>query len=502
MPIDYESTHPDFDKFCVDLETIRDADEGETVVKRQTSKYLPVTSGQAALGLNTNPSGTKKPGQLLYDAYLARAVFPEIVRATSEALVGVMLREPWLIKVPDSMQPVLDAITNRGEAVDDLVDQMLQTVLKFGRIGLLAEVNEATKLPFLVPYEALEIRNWNDEPEGVSSTRDLRFVLLDESGSRMDPATLQWDERKRFRAVSLSDTGNYLVRVQDQSGTGGVIEEEIEPQLQGKSFEGIPFTFVNATDLTTRIGNIPLLPLSRLAMTIYRGEADYRHALFMTGQDTLVISGVSNPGITETETINSAGEPTGSNTVIGAGAVIYLPSPEADAKFIGVSGTGLSEMRSSLENDYDRAEQFGLTLLTSGAGAEAAQTIATRVRARTASLVQIVKTSAQGLKSALEDLQQWMGVSGEIEVEPSLDFVENPIAPQEFLSLVQAKLAGAPLAWRTLHDLAEQRGLTDRNWEEELEALLEDAVVEPDPVDDPNAGEPDDDEEEEDQPAA
>ena len=79
---------------------------------------------------------------------------------------------------------------------------------------------------------------------------------------------------------------------------------------------------------------------------MYRQDADYKQALFLQGQDTLVVTGAANDG-----TIR-----------IGAGAHISVPLG-ADAKFIGVDGSGLEEQRRSLENDYQRASGKGGQLL-------------------------------------------------------------------------------------------------------------------------------------------
>jgi hypothetical protein len=59
----------------------------------------------------------------------------------------------------------------------------------------------------------------------------------------------------------------------------------------------------------------------------------------------------------------------------------------------------------------------------------------------------------------------------QVVVEPNLDFADDGAPVADLVRIVQAKVSGAPLSWRTIHDWARAREFTDKPWEEELEEI-------------------------------
>jgi hypothetical protein len=293
------------------------------------------------------------------------------------------------------------------------------------------------------------------------------MVVLDESRYERETGDrFTWNLVPRFRVLSLG-TGDSEVYT-SQVERDGAFQDEAVPAIRGATLEEIPFVFVNSTDLGTQPGEVPLINLANLSMAIYRGEADHRSALFMSGQDTLVITGYDI----------SAGEsenPTDDNSpIIGSGAYLNLPDENADAKFIGPDSNALSEQRTSLEDDYTRAGEEGIKLLSSGAGAEAAETLRIRVAARTATLQTIAMTAAQGLETALRKAAEWVGANpDDVKVEPNLDFVEEAQNVKELIDFATAKKAGTPLSWKSVHNYLRAKDFTEMTFEEELDAISE-----------------------------
>ena len=120
----FEHYHPLFRRRVDDWVVLADCHEGETRVKSRGPVYLPVTSGQHELGMGKTGAGVARPGQLLYDAYLKRAIFPDVVRATVSSLVGLMMREPWTIKLPSSLDGFMETASDRGESLEAFVDNL------------------------------------------------------------------------------------------------------------------------------------------------------------------------------------------------------------------------------------------------------------------------------------------------------------------------------------------------------------------------------------------
>ena len=486
----FDRLHPALDDARLDdWRLMRDCYDGERVVKGRRAVYLPVTSGQYALGMGTGTNGRTRPGQLLYDAYLARAAFPEIVHQTISALVGIMVREPWSITLPDQMDYMHTRATVRGEPLATLIDRMLAQILLTGRVGLMLDVRAAENELYIADYQAHQIINWDDNPIGDLSTRRLRLVVLNESRAERVPGNLGWKAVTIYRALTIGGVAAldsplgvaYTVEIErDDGNTSSVV-----PMLRGRSLGFVPFTFCNTSDLVPDPGEIPLIGLARLAMTIYRGEADYRQSLFMQGQDTLVLRGVANPDAQDVSMsvdghVPYGGPPqTGSKVVVGAGAVIYLPDPEMSAEFIGVSSTGIAEQRQAIENDHRRAEQLGMALLTSGNQGEAAETLQTRVTARTASLASIARAAGAAIRQQLQWAAQWHGADPEsVVVEPNIDFIAARMAASEINEMITAKVRGFPMSWRSMHRLAEQGDLTMLGFEEELEEIAAEPQIE------------------------
>lgn len=461
-----ETEHPEFTDKNPDWIVMEDGTKGERKIKSRGSTYLPTTSGQRALGL-----GAGKEGQALYDAYITRANYPTVLKDTGNALVGVMNREPPVITLPKQLEEMEKVATARGEPLTALIRRIQLNQLMFGRTGILADVDASRNMPYLVDYRARQIINWDDEVlDAETAERAVTMVVLDESRNVRDGFTWEW--RKKFRALEMN--GNqYQVTIEDN----GVTIAAINPGIQGKTLDQIPFVFINDADLTPELGDVPLLGLARLALQIYRGDADYRQALFMQGQDTLVIIGE-----------NLDPDDPDQQLIVGSGAHINIPNENGDAKFIGTDSMGIPEMRTSQENDFNRAGNYGLQMMSAGGGAEAAETLKIKVAARTATLVNIAETSAAGLENMLKLCAEWVGANpDEVSVTPNTDFIDESMPAAELLGLMNAKSRGAPLSVRSIHGQMRKGDLTSLTFDEEQEEI----DAEPAPDDLTGVGEPD-----------
>ncbi len=470
--------HPDYSARQPDWVLMFDTNEGQRHIKSKTTQYLPATSGMRALGLSAKDEG----GQL-YAAYLIRALFPDIVKETIRALVGILNREAANIELPEALEDMRELATSKGESLNDLLVQIHMNQLLYGRLGLLVDVDETRDLPLLVQYPAPQVVNWDDLTETMTdqqldegqrsqAMRKLLLTVLDESRYERDTGNkYSWDLVSRFRALTLGDTDTpvYTSQVERE----GALQAAIQPSIRGKTMDEIPFTFINTTDLATKPGEVPLNSLADLSLAIYRGEADHRSALFMAGQDTLLITG------TDLSSEDEGNPSADSKPIIGSGAYLNLPDPDAEGKFIGPDSKALPEQRISLENDYTRAGEEGVKLMSTGAGAEAAETLRIRIAGRTASLQTIATTSAAGLENALRQAAIWVGANpDEVKVEPNLDFITEDQDPDDLMKFSQAKQKGFPLSWQSVHKWLRQKDYTELTFDEELEQMAEEDDIE------------------------
>ena len=470
--------HPDYNARRSDWVLMFDANEGQRHIKSKTTEYLPATSGMRALS-----STSKKldgEGLALYTAYLIRAFFPDLVKETVRALTGILDREPANIELPEALEDMRELATPKGESLNDLLVQIHINQLLYGRLGLLLDVDPNRDLPLIVRYPAPQILNWDDltvtndlkqqdDDKRSQAVRRLLMVVLDETRFERDTGNrFTWNLVPRYRVLNLGEAGANVFTSQVERD--GNLQTSITPAIRGKTVDEILFTFINTTDLATQPGEVPLINLANLGLAIYRGEADHRSALFMSGQDTLVITGYDiSSGSSENPDDNES-------PIIGSGAYLNIPDPDGDAKFIGPDSKALSEQRASLEDDYKRAGEEGIKLLSSGAGAEAAETLRIRVAGRTATLQTIAMTSATGLESALRQAAVWVGADPqEVKVEPNLDFITEDQDPADLIAFATAKKSKVPLSWKSVHNWLRQKDFTELTFEEEIEQIEEEA---------------------------
>lgn len=458
-----DQNHPLYVDFLSDWVTMRDSYRGERIIKTKRFDYLPATPGMML-------DGAEKPntkGWFAYDAYIKRAVYHDFVRDAVEALVGMLHDKPPVIELPSSMEQYRERASNKGEDLETLLRRVNEQQLVTGRLGLLADMPEmpdpANPLPYLALYDAEAIINWDDETTNEAKPSNLNLVVLDESGYQRH-TIFEWEYKRRHRVLMLGDP-----QANEREGTAiysaGLFEELNSwsaglmrtPSIRGVTLQKIPFVFINSKDIVAQPDDPPLIGLAKLALAIYRGEADFRQNLFMQGQDTLVVIG-STP---EEE------------TRVGAGARINVQQG-GDAKYIGVSSQGLAEQRMALEADKAVAATKGAQLLDSSKQKESGEALHLRLAAKTATLNQIALTGAAGLERSLRIVAEWMGADPmQVIVTPNLDFADMPLDGATLVEYMTARGMGAPMSLKSIHTLMRKRELTEFTFEEEMEEIAE-----------------------------
>lgn len=456
---------------------MRDTFKGERAVKMKRLEYLPASEAMIQDGMTTPDS----PGWKDYEAYLTRAYFHDVVRDAVKAMVGIMHSKPAIIKVPKRLEDMLKNCTSAGESANQLLRRINEAQLTFGRCGLLVDAPDDTSvdkaLPFISFYSPERIINW-DSGNMVEGLNALALVVLDESGYKRTGFT--WTQERKHRILTRGglafldkeyerpDTDapfTLCVKVNDMSMPK--MDEFLTPQIGGTTLEEIPFVFIGSTDLVPDPDDPPLLGLSNLALTIYRGEADYRSTLFYQGQQTLVVIGGNVSDLDDDQALR-----------IGNKGVIDLRIG-GDAKYIGISPGGLGEMRQAIINDDNKASQMGVSFLDTTAGSSAAtsgEALRIRVAARTTTISAVSLAAAAGLEQALRMAAEWVGADpDEVSVKPQTDFADQNVQGATLLAFMQAKQLGLPLSLKSLHRMMQLNDMTDLTFDEENEQIEEEA---------------------------
>ncbi len=458
----FQSQHPDYGQMTDDYRQMRDTYAGQRTVKAAGGLYLPATGSQLMDGAGRG----MEPGASAYAAYLSRAIFPGHVEDALRTFVGILNKEAYEISVPSRMEGIFENATRANETLDQLLRKIHEAQLLYGRCGLLLDVAEGSDLPHIVSYDAQSITNWDTQRWSEQGRDILNLVVTTEDSyvrGAEGAATYDWALQTLFRGMYLNDSGKYATAIEQE----GQISPEVVPSFAGRTLDFVPFTFIGANDLSANPGSIPLLNLSNSALSIYRGEADFRQTLHMLGQDTLVMIGEDSGSDLEDEP-----------TRIGTGAKISLPEG-SDAKFIGISSEGLPEQRRTLEDDYARAIAMGSRLLeNTSSQAESGEALRVRVAAKTTTLHSIALTSATGLENCLKQMATWVGANPEeVRVSPNLDFIEDAAAPEQALKMIEARNAGMPISLHSIHEWASKNEFTQKTWDEELDLMKEEASV-------------------------
>lgn len=464
------SRNPSYATFYEDWVTMGDCYAGERCIKDAGTRYLPATSGQIE-------DGQGKPGtlgEMVYQAYKTRALFPSTTRDAVESLLGIMHRKPPDIKLPAIMEPLRKVATTEGESLELLLRRMNEAQLVKGRLGIMGDLppsSQGTPRPYIAVYDAKSIINWDNGSIDNPTSQNLNLVVLDET-ENVRVNQFEWQQVEKYRVLVLGDIvvneaafqGTYSVQVVASTEGNTLTQPPLVPNLRGNTLREIPFVIVNSKDITVEPDAPPLLGLANLCLAIYRGEADLRQALFMQGQDTLVVIGAPN-------------EDNGKPTRVGANSRLDVPFG-GDAKYIGVSSQGLSEMRHVLENDKKIAALKGAQLIdTTSRQRESGDALQIRVAAQTATLTQIALAGAAGLQSLLRIIGKWYALSDaevqNITVTPNMDFTADVMTGGDLVEFMTAKNLGAPISLESIHRLLKKRGMTDLDFETEIAEIEE-----------------------------
>lgn len=461
------SKNPYFIQRELDWMMMRDAYGGERYIKEKGQEYLPATASMYNDGMAFGQNGFTA-----YQAYRTRAVYHELVKPSLMAMLGVMHRRAPTIELPSKLDGLRKNATFKGESLEWLMQKINEQQMLAGRYGMLLDVANGAKptdLPYIVGYGAESIINWDATKVGDDQGQQkTTLVILNETDYERR-AGLAWVQMMRYRVLAMAgavrdiwDTSHKddaYIAAEVRHTQDATVSDFDTPSLAGRTLDELPFVFVGPRDLSPEPDVPVLMPMARLALAIYRTEADYRQALFMQGQDTLVV-------------IGQQADVANGRTRLGAFGSIDLPIG-GDAKYIGAQSEGINELATSIQNDLKRAAQLGAQLLTErGNEAESGDALSIRVASRTATLTTIAQCAALGLERILKSAAKWVGADPDkVIVKPNLDFADAHVQAQDLVYMMTAKKLGAPLSLPSIHGWAERSGFTDMTYEEEQKAM-------------------------------
>jgi hypothetical protein len=433
---------------------MRDAMDGESAIKARGENYLPKPGGFK------NNANTEKA---LYEAYLLRAQFPELLAPSVGAMIGIIHDKEIQIKIPPAMEFLWENADGLGLPLEAFHRRITRELLVIGSYGVLADAPKDGGEPFLSGYSRDAIINW-----------DRDWWVTDETTMRRKGFV--WEKLERYRLFQMGPTGYEQIVFE----APGLTAEEVPIRgMGGALLPRIPLAVGNARDLSPRIEVPPLIGVARAALAIYQLSADYRWQLYMSGQETLVA-------------INGDGP-----SMVGAGVIHSMMGAEGlapDLKYVSPTCSGIEAHKIAIEENRTAAVQAGARLVERSQGQESGEARGMRFASELATLISIAQNSCALLERSLRNVAMLMGLGEAAEaaivVTPPRDLLDSTITPAEAESLMRIYQSGG-MAWETYYDALQRGGIAspERDADEEL-ALIEDMPSdEPDDQPDPD-GEP------------
>lgn len=421
---------------AAEWQLMRDAMDGESAIKLQGETYLSKPSG---FKYDTLTETAK------YNAYRGRAQFPEILAPSVSAMIGIIHGQEIDIQIPTALEYLWEDANGDGLPLEAFHRRITRELLVIGRYAVLADAPESGGEPFLAGYCADSVINWDQD-----------WWVLDECGMARDGFI--WAKKERYRLLKV-DGGVYVQTVYEGNTVAG---QEIPVVASGaKRLSEIPFTIANARDLSARIETPPLIGVARAALAIYQLSADYRHQLYMSGQETLVAINGTAP------------------TMVGAGVVHSMMGGEGitpDLKYVSPTCSGIEAHLLAMADNRTAAVQAGARLLEqSDTVEESGSARKLRFASETATLTSIAQSSCALLEKSLRHVAVIKGLPvDDIVVTAPTDLLDRSMSATDLATLFGVYESGG-MSWDTYHEAGKRGGIfsAERDAGEEY-ALLDD----------------------------
>lgn len=493
MPVN--TPHPDFAAHRAAWRKQRLFRDGGDAVKAAGEDYLPRLSGDDDQD---------------YKGFKDRALFYGATGRTLQALSGTVFRKAPTIEFPGD-EGLLDMCGKAGESCLELIKRSTEEQLLPGRVGLLvgAPATENGR-PYVTVYFAENIVNWASTSVGESEEPN-EIVLQEEIEERDDEDHFKVIRKSQFRVLRLGSPGQpdedpdaelpaspvyyqelwvEAAEVEGQAQAQGdqktyVLQETVVPRMWGgRLLTRIPFTLMNARNLSLKPEPGPLAELVNVNLSHYISSADLEHGRHFTALPTPVLAGFD----------------ANIRMKIGSGVAWVSENPAARAYFLEFSGAGLNHLVDGQKHKEHLMATLGARLLEEPkAGVEAADTMRLRQAGEHSALANVVLTADMGWLRTLQFLAEWRALPpDQVSVSINKDFDiagMDPGLAANFMLQVQ----GGLMSYETFFYNQKKADVYPEGWtiEQEREAIAEGRpMAEPtEPLLDEADANPDEDEE-------
>lgn len=434
MPVN--TKHPSFVEREADWNQISDCIAGQRVVKSRNKLYLPKPNSS-----DKSPDNAER-----YAAYLARAVFHNITAYSVANMVGQCFAVDPVATVTPEMEPWLTNIDGGGVSAIQQSKQALAHVLAFSRAGLWvdypktngavskADAESGGMRPRIVLFDPRQVINWRSISVGANSK--LSLVVISENYVKSDDG-FESEVATQYRVLKL-ENGIYIIQLWKVGERNSIeFHEELIPLGgDGLPMTEIPFQFIGAEANGEAVEKPLVLDISNLNLAHYRNSADYEELVYMVGQPTPYLTGLTEDWV---ENVLKG------SIMLGSRACIPLP--------LGASAGLLQASANTLPFEAMGQKEA----LMQAIGAKFVEAVSVAKTATESGIAQSNQTSilaavCTNVSAAYSRALQWAAMFGGIQTanpekdilwELNTDFAIARMQPQEqsaILSLYQADL--------------------------------------------------------------
>ena len=307
-----------------------------------------------------------------------------------------------------------------------------------GRVVTLADIEELRIRPRILFIPPEQIINWRVSVVGGETL--LSLVVIEERAIIKDDG-FEFETENRWREIRLQQaneegtefgvTVTLWRKKENPTGEDDKFEMlEGYPVLlsdyNGNPIDRIPFEFVGSTNNEPHIDKAPLLDLANLNVAHYRNSADYEEGVFMTGQDQLVLSGLSQEWVDK----NFKG-----GVKLGSRAAIPLPK-DADAKLLHADPNSIAA--EAMKHKEEQMKALGAKLIEPKATKGTATEALIEESSESSVLSSATKNVSAAYRKALFHASRFIGEVNpeDIDFELNSDFAAAMASPAERAQIV------------------------------------------------------------------
>lgn len=426
--------------------------QGERAIKRTTGYNVLGAHGNGG-GANNfsvspylpDPSPASEKYEVRakrYQDYLNRAVFYNVTRRTVSALVGQIFSKYPTYDLNELAYLEMD-IDGSGESlVQQAKDTAIQCLLKGGG-GLLADMpvnNGVTRAsmasmasggirPTISHYERESIINWRVSK--VGAVYKLSLLVLSQSYITEDDGYEQklGEQLLVLRLVDGLAESEILQKIDGDWVSQGINKLK---DNKGKQLTEIPFYFYGAVNNDAEIDDSPVYDLAELNIAHFRNSADLEESLFIAGQPTLVVSGLTEQWVADV--LNDG-------IAIGSRSGIMLPQGGSAQMIQAQSDSALFE---AMQHKEAQMKALGAKLVQTTKQAKTATEAAQDASDETSTLTTIANNISDAYTKAVRACGRYVGIDTDgLFVTLNTQFNFAKMSPEQQAQMVANWQSGA-----------------------------------------------------------